>query len=511
MIGIHAIQLIPSIIRHALLAFMGLVTLFFTPLSSDAAGNSQNPITVLTIKGAISPAYSDYLKHGLKHAKKTKSQLIIIELDTPGGVLTTTREMAQDILTSEIPIAVFVTPAGAHAASAGTFILYAAHIAAMSPGTNTGAATPVQMMPGASPTDKNKDKPDETSKNDDQDASEDQKHPLKDSLLDRLRNDGSNEERLNNKTLEDTSAFIRSLATFRGRNAEWAEEAVINADSIIAHEALEKGVIDYMAQDRFDLLRQIDGKTITINDKKSVTLNVKQAPIIEQNPGWRTKLLAFLTDPNIAYFLLIIGINGLILEFYNPGTMIAGVIGSVCLVLALMAMHVLPINTTGLIMVILGLIFLAGEAFMPSFGVMGIGGLITFILGSLILFDADAMGGIGLDMSSIIIAAGFSGLLIGIAIFVLIKLRTLKNTTGMESMINSHATVTQWDGREGHVDLYGESWLARADRILALSEGEKIKITGKDGLTLLIDELSEDKSTDHEATTKPQTKKPDDF
>jgi membrane-bound serine protease (ClpP class) len=507
MIGMHAIQLIPSIARFGLLAFIGLITLFFTPLSSDAAGNSQNPITVLTIKGAISPAYSDYLKHGLKHAKKTKSQLIIIELDTPGGVLTTTREMAQDILASEIPIAVFVTPAGAHAASAGTFILYAAHIAAMSPGTNTGAATPVQMMPGASPSDKNKDKPDNNAHNDEQSTSEDQKG----SLLDKLRNDGSNEERLTNKALEDTSAFIRSLATFRGRNAEWAEEAVINADSIIAHEALEKGVIDYMAQDRFDLLRQIDGKTITINDKKSVTLNVKQAPIIEQNPGWRTKLLAFLTDPNIAYFLLIIGINGLILEFYNPGTMVAGVIGSVCLVLALMAMHVLPINTTGLIMVILGLVFLAGEAFMPSFGIMGIGGLITFILGSLILFDADAMGGIGLDMSSIVIAAGFSGLLIGIAIFVLIKLRTLKNTTGMESMINSHATIKQWDGREGHVDLYGESWLARADRILALSEGEKIKITGKDGLTLLIDQLAEDKSAKHEATTKPQTKKPDDF
>jgi membrane-bound serine protease (ClpP class) len=505
MIGIHPIRLIPSIARFTLLAFMGLITLFSTLQSSDAAGNKQAPVTVLTIKGAISPAYSDYLKHGLKHAKKTKSQLIIIELDTPGGVLTTTREMTQDILASEIPIAVFVTPAGAHAASAGTFILYAAHIAAMSPGTNTGAATPVQMMPSAAPTGKDKSKETETSEK--QDANKGLTGPLRE----KLRNDGNNRDRLENKVLEDTSAFIRSLATLRGRNAEWAEEAVIGADSIIAHEALEKGVIDYIAQDRFDLLRQIDGKIITINDKKSVTLNVQQAPVIEQPPGWRTKLLAFLTDPNIAYFLLIIGINGLILEFYNPGTMVAGVIGSVCLVLALMAMHVLPINTTGLIMVILGLLFLAGEAFMPSFGIMGIGGLITFVLGSLILFDADAMGGIGLDMSSIVIAAGFSGLLIGAGIFVLFKLRTLQNTTGMESMINSHATITQWDGREGHVDLYGETWLARADKILALSEGEKIQITGKDGLTLLIDELSEDKSTNHEATTKPQTKKADDF
>tara|TARA_R110002124_G_scaffold64985_2_gene177643 strand:+ start:450983 stop:452431 length:1449 start_codon:yes stop_codon:yes gene_type:complete len=475
----------------SLISIISLITLFLMPQPSHAAANKQSPVTVLTIKGAISPAYSDYLKHGLKHAKKTKSQLVIIELDTPGGVLTTTREIAQDILSSEIPIAVFVTPAGAHAASAGTFILYAAHIAAMSPGTNTGAATPVQMMPAAPSSDKHKS--DDTKKGE------------------TLRKDGSNEERLTNKALEDSSAFIQSLAIFRGRNAEWAEQAVIGAESIIAREALEKGVIDYLAQDRFDLLRQIDGKTITINDKKSITLNLQKAPVIEHAPGWRTKLLAFLTDPNIAYFLLIIGINGLILEFYNPGTMVAGVIGSVCLVLALMAMHVLPINASGLIMVVLGMLFLAGEAFMPSFGIMGIGGLITFILGSLILFDADAMGGIGLDMSSIVIAAGFSGLLIGAAIFVLIKLRHLKNTTGMESMINSHATIEEWDGREGRVDLYGESWLARADRILALSAGEKIKITGKDGLTLLIDELTEDTSIDHEATAKPHTKKPDNF
>lgn len=448
--------------------------------SANAANNQ--PVTVLNIKGAITPAYSDYLHRGLREAKKNNSQLVLIELDTPGGVLTTTREMAQEIMGSEIPVAVFVTPAGAHAASAGTFLLYAAHIAAMSPGTNTGAATPISMMPGG---EQQKDKKDDADgKNKDKDSEQ-------------KKNDGTNEERLAGKAIEDTAAFIRSLAELRKRNAEWAEKAVTEADSLIAKEALEQGVIDYMAADRFELIKQIHGKTVDVSDNKSVTLDVQSAPIMVYAPDWRTKLLAILTDPNIAYFLLIIGINGLILEFYNPGTMVAGVIGSVCLVLALMSMHVLPINITGLIMVILGLIFLAAEAFIPSFGIMGIGGLIAFIIGSLLLFDAEAMAGIGLNMSSVFIASAFSASLIGAGIYLLFKLRKMQNSTGVEAMINSHATVKSWNGRDGKVEVHGETWNARAERILAVNSGDKIKIIGKDNLTLLIDEY--DENTDNKA------------
>jgi membrane-bound serine protease (ClpP class) len=428
--------------------------------------DSAQPITVLNIKGAISPAYSDYLHRGLRVAEKNNSQLVLIELDTPGGVLTTTREMAQDIMSSNIPVAVFVTPAGAHAASAGTFILYAAHIAAMSPGTNTGAATPVSMMP-------------EPKKKDKQPTD-------KDLAPEGKRNDGDNNERLANKALEDTSAFIRSLAKFHGRNSQWAEKSVTEAASLIAEEAHKNGVIDYIAHDRDALIKQIDGKIINLGNDKSQTLQLGEAKVIVYAPNWRTKLLALLTDPNIAYSLLIIGINGLILEFYNPGTMVAGVIGSICLALALMSMHVLPINTTGLIMVVLGMLFLASEAFIPAFGILGIGGLIAFIIGSLLLFDADAMAGIGLNMSSIVVAASFSALMIGGAIYLVLKLRKLHNTTGMEALINSHATITQWDHKSGKVELYGETWNARAETAIDVKVGDKITITGKDNLTLII-------------------------
>jgi len=460
---------------NILKSFLRVLTLFlFTMLLSPQQSNADNPqpITVLNIKGAISPAYSDYLQHGMHHAKKNNSQLLLIELNTPGGVLTTTREMAQDIMASEIPVAVFVTPAGAHAASAGTFLLYAAHIAAMSPGTNTGAATPVSMMPDPAQQKDSKDTADKT-KNDSG-----------------KRNDGDNNERLAQKALEDTAAFIRSLAKFHGRNAEWAEKAVTEADSLIAEEALEKGVIDYIAVDRGALIKQMNGKKLTLNEKQSVTLQLDDAPVIAFAPNWRTKILALLTDPNIAYFLLIIGINGLILEFYNPGTMVAGVIGGVCLLLALMSMHVLPINVTGLSLVVLGLIFLASEAFIPSFGILGIGGLVAFVIGSLLLFDTEAMAGIGLDMSSIVIAASFSGLLIGTGIYILFKLRKLHNTTGMEAMMNSHATITEWSGKIGKVELYGERWNARSDQPLNVKIGDKITITGKENLTLIVSESS---------------------
>ncbi len=456
-----------------------LIAMGALAIYSAQAANNQ-PITVLNIKGAITPAYSDYLHRGLREAKKNNSQLVLVELDTPGGVLTTTREMAQEIMASDIPVAVFVTPAGAHAASAGTFLLYAAHIAAMSPGTNTGAATPISMMPGNEPAKETKEK------DGDKNAKDEHK-----------KNDGTNEERLAGKAIEDTAAFIRSLAELRKRNAEWAEQAVTEADSLIAKEALEKGVINYVAADRFDLLKQIHGHEVEIAEGQSVTLDVTGAPIVVYAPDWRTKLLAILTDPNIAYFLLIIGINGLILEFYNPGTMVAGVIGSVCLVLALMSMHVLPINVTGLIMVVLGLIFLAAEAFMPSFGIMGIGGLIAFVIGSMLLFDAEAMAGIGLDASSIVIASMFSAALIGAGIYLLFKLRKLQNSTGVEAMMNAHATVKIWNGRDGKVELFGETWNARADRILPVNTGDRIKIIGKDNLTLLIDEY--DDKTDNKA------------
>jgi len=313
---------------------------------------------LLEITGAIGPAVQDFIHRGLGRAVKQGDQVVILRIDTPGGLSKSMRGIIKDILSSPIPVIAYVAPSGARAASAGTYILYASHIAAMAPGTNLGAATPVSIVSPGTGKDKKKAKAKSAS------------------ML---------------KAINDAKAYIRSLAQLRGRNVKWAEKAVSEAASLSAQEALKINVINFVAKNIPDLLRQANGKTVIVqgNQKelKTVGLSVKQIM-----PDWRTKFLAVITDPSVAYILLMIGFYGLFFEFANPGFVVPGVVGAICLLLALYAFQLLPINYAGLGLILLGMAFIVAEAFMPSFGALGIGGVISFVIGSIMLLKTDVTG-----------------------------------------------------------------------------------------------------------------------
>ncbi len=442
--------------RKLLAAVVILSSLFLH--AALAQDKEKAPVYVLEMQGAISPAFSDYLGKGIAAASANGAQLLVIELNTPGGLLTSTRDMVTSILESPVPVAVWVTPPGAHAASAGTFILYAAHIAAMNNGTNVGAATPIQMGGPFGQPPPEKEEPDAEGK-----------PPVADQ-----------------KALEDTAAFIRGLAEIRGRNAEWAETAVTEARSITATEALDKRVIDHVATSRDDLLTKTSGRVVELKGGKVVTLDTENAPVVEMLPDFRTRFLSFITDPNIAFILLTIGVYGLILEFYNPGTMVPGTIGVLCLITGLFALNVLPINIAGIVLILIGLAFMAAEAFIPSFGILGIGGFIAFIIGATIMFDSQGMPGMALDFGVVWGMAILGLVIMALVAWLTVKAVRRKVSTGIESMIGSYAKVVDWSENGGRVHIQGEIWSARSKDRYELNKGEKVLVSAVDGLTLLI-------------------------
>ncbi|HEX5513286.1 MAG TPA: nodulation protein NfeD, partial [Gammaproteobacteria bacterium] len=320
-------------------------------------------VVVLELTGAIGPASSDYLERALRQPEVQGSQAIIIRIDTPGGLDTAMRDIVQAIIGSPVPVIAYVAPGGARAASAGAYILYAANVAAMAPGTNVGAATPVQLgAPGVL-------EPESDGRQNEKSAPQPK-------------------NAMEQKILNDAVAYIRSLAALRGRNADWAEQAVREAASLGAAEALQRGVIDIVAADLNDLLRQLDGRTVTLGGS-TLTLATADAEVLRLEPDWRTRLLAVITNPNVAYILMLIGIYGLIFELAAPGSMVPGVLGGICLLLALFAFQALPISYAGLGLVLLGLAFIAAEAFVPRFGILGRGGVISFVIGSVMLFETN--------------------------------------------------------------------------------------------------------------------------
>ena len=426
-------------------------TLLNTPNAQDNGGH----IMVMTMEGAIGPAFSGYMETGIARAEAENAQAIIIELNTPGGLLSSTRDMVSDIVESPVPVIVWTTPSGAHAASAGTFIMYAAHINAMDSGTNLGAATPIEMG-GSSPT-----------------SSED--------------NGGdANKEAMKNKALEDTSAFIRGLAEMRGRNAEWAQTAVTEAKSLTAEEALKENVIDMIATNRDELLAKLNGRDVTLKNGETVTLATDGVQVREFKPDWKVTFLSMITDPNIALIFMSIGVYGLILEFYNPGTMIPGTVGAICLIIGLYAMNVLPINAAGIILLVLGLGFMVAEAFIPSFGILGFGGLAAFVVGLAIMFDSDAMPGLAIDGGVIAGIALLGAIIVGLVVFLTVKVYRKEMDTGVEGMVGKKGEIVEWKDDHGRVRVQGEVWSAYADSNLDLKAEDTVIVAAVNQTELTI-------------------------
>ena len=423
---------------------------------------------LLDVKGPIGPATSDYVRRGLAEAQEQGAATAILRIDTPGGLDVSMREIIQGILASPLPVVGYVAPSGARAASAGTYILYATHVAAMAPGTAVGAATPVQIGVPLSPLPSGDDRGPEPEKDEGSDQRPEaiEAHPT-----------------IADKAVNDAVAYIRSLAQMRGRNAEWAEKAVREAATLSSEEALEQGVIDVLADSLTDLLTKVDGRAVTLLGE---TRSLETAGLVVRaiEPDWRTELLAIITNPNVAYLLMIIGIYGLILEFYNPGTIVPGVTGAISLLLALYAFNVLPINYAGLALLLLGIALMVGEAFAPSFGALGIGGTAAFVIGSVMLLETDVPG-YGISWMLIGSIALVSAGLFLLVMILLVRARRRAVVTGPEEMIGSKGQVVEWKGHIGRVRVHGEVWRARAAR--TLHPGHRIRVADIDGLILVVE------------------------
>ncbi|MFY9961830.1 NfeD family protein [Pseudomonas sp.] len=439
-----------------------LVMLWLGAISSGQAAPGQ-PVLVLSINDAIGPASADYLIRGLEHAKAEHAQLVVIRLDTPGGLDSSMREIIKAILASPVPVASYVAPSGARAASAGTYILYASHVAAMAPGTNLGAAMPVQIggLPGPP-----------------KDPAAPPAAPTGDKQSPQIEQDT-----MTRKQVNDAAAYIRGLAQLRGRNADWAEQAVREAVSLPASDALRLKVIDQVANDLPDLLRQLDGKTVDVAGQP-LQLNTAGAAVIERQPDWRTRLLAVITNPSVALILIMIGVYGLMFEFMSPGSGVGGVIGGICLLLALYALQLLPVSYAGIGLILLGVAFMIAEAFMPSFGVVGFGGIVAFVVGAVILMDTDVPG-FGIPLALILFLALVSALLLGGVLGMAIKARRRALVSGDAGLVGSLATVMAVNDSDpyiGSVQAQGEQWQAQCQTPLQV--GQRVRVISRKGVLL---------------------------
>lgn len=443
------------------IAFFSL--LLIASLAGYASLTQSAPATavILELNGPIGPAGSDYIKRGLERADKLGAKLVIIRLDTPGGLDLSMREIIQDIMASPVPVATFVAPSGARAASAGTFILYASHIAAMAPGTNLGAATPVRIggIPSAP-------EPPQPAKG------KDGKDKGKPAIT-----------AMERKVLNDAVAYIRSLAQMRGRNVAWAEKAVREAASLPAKEAVAQNVVDLMADNVAELLQKIDGRKVVAGGQ-SIRLATKGLDIKLIEPDWRYELLATITNPNVLPILMMLGVFGLFYELLNPGFVFPGVIGGICLLLGLYASHVLPVNYAGLALILLGIMFMVAEAFVPSFGALGIGGVVAFVAGSIMLIDTDVEG-FQVSWPAILSTAAFGAFAFGGVATLAAKAHRRRIVSGREEMIGSFGETLEAFEKKGRVRVHSELWQAQSDQ--PLQAGQAIKVTGMKGLTLIVE------------------------
>ena len=425
--------------------------------------NALGDAWLIEVEGAIGPATADHMIRGLADAQAAGAELVILRIDTPGGLDTAMRDMIKALLASPMPVIAYVAPSGARAASAGTYLLYASHLAAMAPGTNLGAATPVQIgKPG----------------------------------LPRLPADESNGEEsapqpatpMEHKIVNDAVAYIQSLAQLRGRNAEWAEQAVREGSSLSAEDALREGVIEIIAPSIADLLQQADGLELQVGEI-SQTLATRDLAIHSHQVDWRSEFLAVITDPNVAYILMLVGIYGLLIEFYNPGIGLPGVMGAISLLLALYAFQALPISYAGLGLILLGVALMTAEAFAPSFGILGLGGIVAFVVGSIMLMDTQ-LPAYQIALPMILgLAVASAGILV-FALGMIIRARRAEVVTGVDHLYGAAAEVELVEHGNAWVRLDGELWAVRcADQLV---EHDRVRVESIDGLTLCVHKDNEE-------------------